>query len=73
MTINDVMYQKLGELGYMGTLNERMYKFFSDYAPATPPAMGDVAGTVPDATGDNLQEILNDLAARVKALETPTP
>lgn len=58
----------------MGTLNERMYQFFSDYAPpepAEPPALDEIAGTVPDASGANLQLILNDLAARVKALETP--
>lgn len=60
----------------MGTLNERMFKFFTDYAPpepAVPPTMAEIVGTVPNATGANLQLILNDLAARVKALETPTP
>lgn len=33
-TLNDVVYNKLGTLGYTGTLNERMMQFFSDYTPA---------------------------------------
>lgn len=53
-----------------------MFKFFTDYAPpgpTVPPTMTEITGTVPNATGSNLQLILNDLAARVKALENPTP
>lgn len=30
MTLNDVIYNKLGELGYLGTFNDRFYKFFED-------------------------------------------
>lgn len=30
MTLNDVIYDKLGELGYVGTFNDRFYKFFED-------------------------------------------
>lgn len=37
--LNSVIYNKLGELDYMGTLNDRMLKFFSEYVPPG----GDVA------------------------------
>lgn len=30
-TLNDLIYSKLGELGYMGTLNDRMYAYFENF------------------------------------------
>jgi len=33
------------------------------------PTFSEIDGTVPDATGTNLQEILNDIASRLAALE----
>lgn len=35
MILNDVIYEKLGELGYVGTFNDRFYRFFEELTPGS--------------------------------------
>jgi len=54
---------------YLGELSIPAGTILTLQAGLVPAAFSEIPGKVANATGDNLQEILEDLAARVTALE----